>query len=57
MPVGFRYISAKINMADAVLSGESSGGLHVHVKDSVYAASLFAEMISVIGKNPSKIID
>ncbi len=61
VPVGFKYISSKIDEADAVLGGESSGGLtvrgHIHGKDSVYAASLFAEMVSVIGKCPSEIMD
>lgn len=61
VPVGFKYISSKIDEVDAVLGGESSGGLtvkgHIHGKDSVYAASLFAEMISVIGKSPSEIMD
>lgn len=61
VPVGFKYISSKIDEVDAVLGGESSGGLtvrgHIHGKDSVYAASLFAEMVSVIGKAPSQILD
>ena len=61
VPVGFKYISSKIDEVDAVLGGESSGGLtvrgHIHGKDSVYAASLFAEMISVVGKSASEIMD
>ena len=61
VPVGFKYISAKIDETNAVLGGESSGGLtvrgHIHGKDSVYAASLFAEMISVMGKTPSEIMN
>ena len=61
VPVGFKYISSKIDEVDAVLGGESSGGLtvrgHIHGKDSVYAASLFAEMVSVTNKSPSEIID
>ena len=61
VPVGFKYISAKIDEVDAVLGGESSGGLtvrgHIHGKDSVYAASLFAEMVSVTNKSPSEIMD
>ncbi|MCQ2485363.1 MAG: phosphoglucomutase/phosphomannomutase family protein [Clostridia bacterium] len=61
VPVGFKYISSKIDEVDAVLGGESSGGLtvrgHIHGKDSVYAASLFAEMVSVTGKSPTEIID
>ena len=59
VPVGFKYISSKIDEVDAVLGGESSGGLtvrgHIHGKDSVYSAALFAEMVSVIGKSPSEI--
>lgn len=61
VPVGFKYISAKIDEVDAVLGGESSGGLtvrgHIHGKDSIYAASLFVEMISVVEKSPSQIMD
>lgn len=59
VPVGFKYISSKIDEVDAVLGGESSGGLtvrgHIHGKDSVYAASLFAEMICRTGKTPSEL--
>ncbi len=61
VPVGFKYISSKIDEVDAVLGGESSGGLtvrgHIHGKDSVYAASLFAEMVSVTGKSPAEMAD
>ncbi|MBQ8508713.1 MAG: phosphoglucomutase/phosphomannomutase family protein [Clostridia bacterium] len=61
VPVGFKWISSKIDEVDAVLGGESSGGLtvrgHIHGKDSVYAATLFAEMISVTGKSPSALMD
>ncbi len=59
VPVGFKYISAKIDEVDAILGGESSGGLtvrgHIHGKDSVYAASLFVEMICKTGKSPSEL--
>ncbi|MBQ7935619.1 MAG: phosphoglucomutase/phosphomannomutase family protein [Clostridia bacterium] len=59
VPVGFKYISSKIDEVDAVLGGESSGGLtvrgHIHGKDSVYAASLFVEMICKTGKSPSEL--
>ncbi len=61
VPVGFKYISSKFDEVDAVLGGESSGGLtvrgHIFGKDSVYAASLFAEMVSATGKTPSEILD
>ena len=60
VPVGFKYISSKIDEVDAVLGGESSGGLtvrgHIHGKDSVYAASLFVEMLSKTGKTPSELL-
>ncbi|MBQ3002487.1 MAG: phosphoglucomutase/phosphomannomutase family protein, partial [Clostridia bacterium] len=58
VPIGFKHISAKIDETDAILGGESSGGLtvrgHIHGKDSVYAAALFVEMVSVIGMTPSE---
>lgn len=61
VPVGFKYISSKIDETDAVLGGESSGGLtvrgHIHGKDSIYAASLFAEMVSVTGQSPTAMIE
>ncbi len=61
VPVGFKYISSKIDEVDAVLGGESSGGLtvrgHIHGKDSVYAAALFVEMISKVGKTPTEMLE
>ena len=60
VPVGFKYISSKLDEVDAVLGGESSGGLtvrgHIFGKDSIYAASLFVEMISAIDKTPTEIM-
>lgn len=60
VPVGFKWISSKIDEVDAVLGGESSGGLtvrgHIHGKDSIYAAALFVEMICKIGKTPGEMI-
>ena len=59
VPIGFKYISAGIDQYDAVLGGESSGGLtvrgHIHGKDSIYAASLFVEMVCAMG-SPTKMI-
>lgn len=61
VPVGFKYISSKIDEVDAVLGGESSGGLtvrgHIHGKDSIYAASLFTEMICATNKSPSELLE
>lgn len=60
VPVGFKHISAAIDRYDAVLGGESSGGLtvrgHIHGKDSIYAAALFTEMYCKIGKKPGDLI-
>lgn len=60
VPVGFKYISAKIDEVDAILGGESSGGLtvrgHIHGKDSVYSSALFVEMICKTGMYPSEMI-
>ncbi|MDE6606727.1 MAG: phosphoglucomutase/phosphomannomutase family protein, partial [Lachnospiraceae bacterium] len=59
VPVGFKYISAKMTETDAVIGGESSGGLtvrgHINGKDGVYAAALLVEMIAVTGKKLSEI--
>ena len=59
VPVGFKHISAKMNEMDAVIGGESSGGLtvrgHIKGKDGVYAAALLVEMIVVTGKKLSDI--
>lgn len=59
VPVGFKYISAKMQETDAIIGGESSGGLtvkgHIHGKDGIYAAALLIEMIAVSGKKLSQI--
>ena len=57
VPVGFKYISAKMSETDAVIGGESSGGLavrgHISGKDGIYAAALLTEMLAVTGKSIS----
>lgn len=54
VPVGFKYISAKMAETDAIIGGESSGGLsvkgHIPGKDGIYAAALLVEMLAVTGK-------
>ena len=61
VPVGFKYISSKIDEVDAVLGGESSGGLtvrgHIHGKDSVYSSALFVEMVAKTGQRPSDLMN
>lgn len=59
VPVGFKHISAKMRETNAVIGGESSGGLtvrgHIQGKDGIYAAALLAEMIAVTGKRLSEL--
>lgn len=59
VPVGFKHISAKMNATNAIIGGESSGGLtvrgHIKGKDGVYAAVLLVEMIALTGKKLSEI--
>ena len=60
VPVGFKHIAAKMHETDAIIGGESSGGLtvrgHILGKDGIYAASLLVEMIAVTGKKISEIM-
>ena len=60
VPVGFKYISAGMEAHDAVIGGESSGGLtvrgHILGKDGLYAASLLVEMVCKSGKSLSELI-
>ncbi|MCT4544014.1 MAG: phosphoglucomutase/phosphomannomutase family protein [Vallitalea sp.] len=61
VPVGFKHISSKMEETDALIGGESSGGLtirgHIKGKDGVFAASLLVEMICVTNKHLSKLLD
>ena len=61
VPVGFKYVSEKMDEVGAVLGGESSGGLtvrgHINGKDSVYAASLIVEMVAATGMTPCRIME
>ena len=58
--VGFKNISAEIKRTDALIGGESSGGLtvrgYIFGKDSVFSSMLFTEMVIVMGKPVSEII-
>ncbi len=60
VPVGFKFISAKMAETGAILGGESSGGLtvagHINGKDGVYAAALLVEMLAVTGKKLSELM-
>lgn len=58
--VGFKNISAKMRETDALIGGESSGGLtirgYISGKDSVFSSMMFTEMVSVMNKPVSEIV-
>ena len=60
VPVGFKHISSAMEAHDALIGGESSGGLtvrgHISGKDGLYAASLLVEMLAVTGRPLSEMI-
>lgn len=60
VPVGFKHISAGMDAHNALIGGESSGGLtvrgHISGKDGLYAASLLVEMLSVTRKPLSALV-
>ena len=55
VPVGFKHVSGKMLETNAVIGGESSGGMairgHIQGKDGIYAAALLVEMLAVTGKS------
>ncbi len=59
VPVGFKHISGAMQQHNAVIGGESSGGLtvrgHINGKDGIYAAALLVEMLSVTGRKLSEL--
>jgi len=60
VPVGFKHVSAAMVDHDAVLGGESSGGLtirgHILGKDGIFAAALIVEILARTGKTISSAI-
>ena len=58
--VGFKNVSSKIKEVDALIGGESSGGLtvrnYIFGKDSTFSACLFLEMVIKMNKPVSEII-
>lgn len=61
VPVGFKHISSKMEETDAVIGGESSGGLtirgHISGKDGIFASALMVEMISATGKRIPQLLE
>jgi len=59
VPVGFKNISSKMIETNAIIGGESSGGLtvrgHIQGKDGIYAAALLVEMLATTGRKLSEI--
>ena len=55
--MGFKWVSAKMTETDAIIGGESSGGMavrgHISGKDGIYAAALLVEMLADTGKSVS----
>jgi len=59
VPVGFKYIAASMVEHQALLGGESSGGLtirgHILGKDGIFASALVVEMLARTGKKISEL--
>jgi alpha-D-glucose phosphate-specific phosphoglucomutase len=58
-PVGFKWIAAGMTEHNALLGGESSGGLtirgHILGKDGIFASALVVEMLAKTGKHISEL--
>jgi phosphomannomutase len=61
VPVGFKHITASMLAHDALLGGESSGGLTVRGyllgKDGIFACALVVEMLARTGKRISELLE
>ncbi len=61
VPVGFKHIAAAMVQHNALLGGESSGGLtikgHILGKDGIFAAALMVEMLARTGKKISNLLE
>lgn len=59
VPVGFKHIGVGMKTHNALLGGESSGGLtirgHILGKDGIFAAALVIEMLARTGKKISQL--
>lgn len=60
VPVGFKHISSKMEEVDALIGGESSGGLtirgHIKGKDGIFASALLVELVCKTGKKLSELL-
>ncbi len=59
VPVGFKHVSSEMLAHNALLGGESSGGLtirgHIRGKDGIFASALVVEMLARTGKKISQL--
>ena len=59
VPVGFKHIGRAMTEHDALLGGESSGGLtirgHILGKDGIFASALIVEMLAKTGQKISEL--
>ncbi len=59
VPVGFKHVIAAMTGHDALLGGESSGGLtirgHILGKDGIFACALVVEMLAKTGRKISEL--
>jgi phosphomannomutase len=60
-PVGFKHIAAGMVAHNALLGGESSGGLtirgHILGKDGIFASALVVEMLAKTGARISQLLE
>ncbi|NLG49537.1 MAG: glucosamine-1-phosphate N-acetyltransferase, partial [Chloroflexi bacterium] len=61
VPVGFKHIAAAMKANQAILGGESSGGLtirgHILGKDGILSAALVVEMLAKTGEKVSHLLE
>jgi len=61
VPVGFKHITAAMAEHNALLGGESSGGLtirgHILGKDGIFASALMVEMLARTGEKISPLLE
>jgi phosphomannomutase/CTP:molybdopterin cytidylyltransferase MocA len=61
VPVGFKHVVSAMVEHNAVLGGESSGGLtirgHILGKDGIFACALVVEMLAKTGQKISQLLD
>ena len=61
VPVGFKHIAAAMVEHNALLGGESSGGLtirgHILGKDGIFASALVVEMLARTGQKISQLLE